>query len=56
MSDMGTERVEATFRVPERVSNQPQREPAARPRRPPPSSSEAADEPELPEHEVDSLA
>jgi hypothetical protein len=60
MTEIGTERVEPTSRLPDRLNNEPRREPRSRPRRQPQapddSNSEAADNPESSEHQVDSLA
>jgi hypothetical protein len=59
MSEIGSERVEPTVRVPDRLGNEPRGEPRPRPRRQPApdsSSSEAEDNPETPQHQIDSLA
>jgi hypothetical protein len=59
MSEIGSERVEPTVRVPDRLGSEPGREPRPQPRRQPAarsSDSEAADNPDSPQHQVDSLA
>lgn len=60
MTEIGTERVEPTSRVPDRLNNEPRREPRSRPQRqtPPPDANnpEPADSPESSQHQVDSLA
>ena len=59
MGEIGTERVEPTVRLPERLGDEPRREPRPRPRRRPAAESngsEDAEQPEAPQHEIDSLA
>jgi hypothetical protein len=59
MSEIGTERVEPTARMPDQLANEPRREPRSRPRRQPQpdvGSSDPADDPETQQHQVDSLA
>lgn len=60
MTEIGTERVEPTSRLPDRLSNEPRRKPRSRPRRQTPPSeatdSEPADDLESPQHQVDSMA
>jgi hypothetical protein len=59
MSEIGSERVEPTERVPDRLGNEPRGEPRPRARRQPApdsSSSEPADNSETPQHQIDSLA
>jgi hypothetical protein len=59
MSEIGTERLEPTAPVTERVSSEGPRERGSRPRRTPPPPDpdpEAADHSESTPHQVDSLA
>ena len=59
MAEIGTERVEPTVRVPERLRDEPRREPRSGPRRrqaAETNSSEEAENPDAPQHEIDSLA
>jgi hypothetical protein len=58
MGEIGSERVEPTVRVPDRLQNEPRPEPHARPKRrkDPDSSSDPADDWETPQHQIDSLA
>jgi len=59
MSEIGTERVEPTARMPDQLKNESRREARSRPRRQAPSdasNSDQADSPEAPQHQVDSLA
>jgi hypothetical protein len=59
MAEIGTERVEATVPVPERLRDEPGREPRSRPRRrqaAETNNSDDAENPEVPQHQIDSLA
>jgi hypothetical protein len=60
MTEIGTERVEPTSRLPDRLNNELGREPRSRPRRQTQpaddDNSEPADNRESSEHQVDSLA
>jgi len=59
MTDIGTERVEPTIRVPDRRDHDPRREPGPRARRSTPpeaDSGEPGEKPDEPQHQIDSLA
>lgn len=58
MSEIGTERVEPTVRLPERLGNEPRAEPRGRPKRPRGAdfSPHPDDDAETPPHQIDSLA
>ena len=58
MSDMASQRLEPTARLPDRNDNGSRREPGLGRRLPPPprAGSTTTDVPEVPRHQVDSLA
>jgi len=58
MSEIGTERIEPTAPVPDRLGNEPRHKPNTRPRRQPveDTDSGASDNSETPQHQIDSLA
>jgi hypothetical protein len=58
MSEIGSERVERSARVPERLEQQPRTEPRARGKRPREQDSDSGsdDGAEIPTHQIDSLA
>ena len=60
MSEISSERLEPTARVPDRLEDRPRRELGSRPRRPvppqAPDSPEPGEDSEAPPHQVDSLA